>query len=69
VPEKSALRAGSIEGEVVSESTSPTSGGPTGRRARAKDRPLRKGEREHIDWVTNLVQIEHDSVLKTSKDR
>jgi hypothetical protein len=66
----SSLRAGSIEGEVLAESTSPTSGGPAGRRGRKdKDRPLRKGEREHIDWVTNLVQIEHDSVLKTSKER
>src|SRR5262249_37204317 len=68
VPEEVSLRAGSIEGEVVSESTAPTSGGPVGRRGR-KDRPLRKGDREHIDWVTNLVQIEHDEVLKTSKDR
>jgi hypothetical protein len=68
-PAPSPLRAGSIEGEVLSESTQPTSGGPAGRRGRAKDRPLRKGEREHIDWVTNLVQIEPDSVLKTSKER
>jgi hypothetical protein len=65
----SPLRAGSIEGEVLSESTQPTSGAPDGRRGRAKDRPLRKGEREHIDWVTQLVQIEHDEVLKTSKER
>jgi hypothetical protein len=68
VPSSSALRASAIEGEVVSESTSPTSGGPASRRGR-KDRPLRKGEREHIDWVTNLVQIEPDAVLKTSKER
>jgi hypothetical protein len=65
----SPLRAGSIEGEVLSESTQPTSGAPDSRRGRSKDRPLRKGEREHIDWVTQLVQIEHDSVLKTSKER
>jgi hypothetical protein len=91
----SPLRAGSIEGEIISGSTSPAgaSTGPStptspasgttpatptgpgrtpqgGRRARKpEDKPLRKGERDHIDWISNLVSIEADAELKTSKER
>lgn len=32
-----------------------------------KDKPLRKGEAEHIDWVTNLVNLPHDPELKTRR--
>lgn len=29
---------------------------------------LKKGEAEHIDWVTNLVNLPHDPELKTKRD-
>jgi hypothetical protein len=35
-------------------------------RARGKDE-LRKGEKEHVDWVTNLVNLPHDPELETRK--
>ena len=34
---------------------------------KAKNKPLRKAEAEHIDWVTNLVNIPNDPDLKTRR--
>jgi hypothetical protein len=32
-------------------------------RKKDKDEPLRGREQEHVDWVTNLVNISHDPAL------
>jgi hypothetical protein len=47
---------------------------PTTRRTRRPDpetntRELRQGERDHIDWIDNLVKLPIDPTLKMSKDR
>ena len=46
---------------------------PSGRRGRRLDsegsRALRQGERDHIDWIDNLVKLPVDPTLKMSKER
>ena len=46
---------------------------PSSRRGRRPDnegsRALRQGERDHIDWIDNLVKLPVDPTLKMSKER
>ena len=46
---------------------------PSSRRGRRPDnegsRALRQGERDHIDWIDDLVELPVDPTLKMSKER